>query len=420
MLRSAFLIGILLLSPFLISNFSIIVIPKSEKQIYISKELLSENETLNYTIVSPNYTYTEVFDEYVEWEFNGTKSDFIVNYAYTLRVLIDENHTLVLEASKKTSVEDPNNSQASFDIVCQNEELDEKTIWSELHLWAPRIHINDGFDFCFDFKEANSTFSSDIITGNISIYPFIKWNFTYINIPLRIDENKTYINVTITNIITVRETEISLKTGVLIDFNNFNYSLLIDKTNINNIITFDTVLSYAYGVTVANKNASVGDPVYPSRIENGTIYYEYENLTFQTVNLNDTYYDYLKNGTKRELKAMTSIWYEEWTGTYEYHMDQLIFNETILTILDPEIKTYGDFRIFKKKQEETAPPSEEPAPSPSNPPTNENFSRQILWQTLEITLCVVVLIISVIVFLNKRRKISPSYNYTITLEQKPP
>ncbi len=327
--------------------------------------LFSDNESSNYTIVVPRYDYSEIFDEYVEWEFNGTRSDFIVNYAYTLRIYVDENHTLTLEASKKTSVENPNNSQASFDIYCHNHEIENKVIWSEMHLWGPKIHVERFGAFYLDLKNANKTISSEISTGNISIYPFIEWNLTYINVPLYYNKERTFINMTITNLVLVKELEISLKTGVIIDYSGFNYSIFASGDMENKY--FDTVLSYAYAVIVANENASAGNPVYPSRIDNNTIYYEYENLTFQTVNLNQTYFNYLRNSSEIELKANTSIWYQDWTGTYEYHMDKLILNETIRTRLDPEIKTYGDFRIFN---EEPSTPTPNPAPTP-NPSPNE-------------------------------------------------
>lgn len=91
----------------------------------------------------------------------------------------------------------------------------------------------------------------------------------------------------------IEEKEFRIKISVSINFNDLNYSYLDQYIGETGNFTF--VIPYAYRAML--DNATYGTPIYPCKIENDTVYHEYENLTLQTLSLNDTCFIECFNGS---------------------------------------------------------------------------------------------------------------------------
>ena len=213
----------------------------------------NDTESSNYTIIEPEYLYFERFNEFVEWYVNGENASFWVNYSYALRVWVQDNISVVFDASYKTSAV-CDSEEVSFDVLTEYKLSDTETVGSQFHLGSlvpSYIEIPNYGRFYISFKNAKAVVSSPIIHGHKGIYPFIAWNFTYINITAPFsDIEDSVLNFTVLNYLIIKENEFKIKIGILIELFKFNYSLLEPFVGENG--TFDFVVANSFGVMYSN------------------------------------------------------------------------------------------------------------------------------------------------------------------------
>jgi len=272
---------------------------------------------------------------------------------------VQDNISVVFEASyKKSAVTD--SEEYSFDVYIEYHLENGTTVGSQFHMGSlvtSYLDIPNYGRSDVSFKNATSVTSGPVIYGHKGIYPYLAWNFTYNDIPSPFsDSENSTLDFTVLNQLIITETEFKVKVGVLIDLTSFNYSYL--EPYVEDSSTFDFVIANSFGVMLALTNAT-GVPIYPSRVENNTIYYEYGDLTLQTLNLNSTYYVEEFNGTVLQKEANVSYEIGEWTGFFDYRIENITLNQVARIYLDPEIRISGDFRVFNETSQPEQPPAEQ-------------------------------------------------------------
>ena len=151
----------------------------------------------------------------------------------------------------------------------------------------------------------------------------------------------------------------------VLNFTEFDYQLLVPYIG-DNYSDFEYILENTNGVMVGNN--SQGTPVQPYKITNDTVYYEYNNITLQTLGLNKTFYMNYSNGTITQSNANVSLEVMDWTSVIKYQFQGLSAGMTTL-YLDPELSFPGDYRIFSHQNAENDTNSTNDS---SNGNTNEN------------------------------------------------
>ncbi len=365
--------------------------------------ILDENSTQNYTIVEPSYEYREAKNQYVEWIVDGHNGSFWVNWSYTLLVWVNDNISVVFEASKKTAA-DGSSSQTSYDFyVKYSLKGVNGTVESQFHIDHVYLDIFNHERSYMNFNDINNVTVGPIETGYEGIYPFIKWNLTYPNFVVPIEEGfNTTVNITVKSKVLITESEFKVKIGLSSFFNNYGM--------IGNVTNATFVIPYSYGVGINRINT--GEFIYPSRVENNTVYYEYNNLTLQTVKLNDSCIVEFINNTSIRWKTNITLEVSGWTSFFEYKVLDIPIREIKFLQIDPEVIVGGDFVVPVSN-----PPSDEekpPTPPESNSSLQENTQHGILFDLERIIsnpiiyTVPVIAIVSIGILLFKRKRISYS------------
>jgi len=311
---------------------------------------------------------------------------------------VQDNITVVFDASQKTSAIDYS-EETAFDVLTEYKQGEgDVKVGSQFHMGSVYFDIPTYGRSILEFSDAENVSSGPITSGHIGIYPYISWEFYYRRIPAPFpDSTNSTLDVVISTLVVIEEKEFRIKISVSIDFNDLNYSYLDQYIGETGNFTF--VIPYAYGVMLGN--ATYGTPIYPSKIENDTVYYEYENLTLQTLSLNDTCFIEYFNGSVVEWELNVSFYILEWTTFFEYYARNLTTYSVARISVDPEIRIRGNF--IKKAE---SPPEEEtePSPSPGSEEGQEQSSKTLPFLDTNIQYIIgAIIIVSLVLVIGYRR-----------------